>query len=427
MKTLLKQAVAGIIAGLSRAIVEKYRPTIIMVTGSVGKTSTKDAIAAALSERTYLRASEKGYNTEIGVPLTIIGMPNPWGSVLGWLRVMREGLALVFFPNHYPKLLVLEVGADKPGDLAKVLQIATPDVVVVTRLPEVPVHVEAYASPEAVREEEFVPAYGLAPGAPLIISSEDAYAAAYAKRLSLTIHTFGTSADADVRVHSVAVAYDGERPSGMKGSVTVDDVTLELTVRGALGAHQMLAPAAAIATADALGIPVDHALKGLAAYASPPGRMRILAGKNDTVLIDDSYNSSPVAAEEALRALKGLKHAKRRIAVMGDMLELGRFSVEEHERIGRIAAETADVLITVGIRSRAMAEAARTAGLSEVHSFGSPEEAAELLNTLIQPGDVILMKGSQNNIRLERVVAALLADQSDTSKLVRQDAQWKIR
>ncbi|HVW71760.1 MAG TPA: UDP-N-acetylmuramoyl-tripeptide--D-alanyl-D-alanine ligase [Candidatus Paceibacterota bacterium] len=427
MRTLLKQTVAALLAAISRAVVAKYRPTIVMVTGSVGKTSTKDAIAAALSERIYLRASEKGFNTEFGVPLTIIGVKNPWGSALGWLGVMKEGLALIFLPNHYPKLLVLEVGADKPGDLHKVLHIATPDVVVVTRLPEVPVHVEAYASPEAVREEEFVPAYGLAPGAPLIISAEDEYAAAYAKRLSLTIHTFGTGKDADVRIENADIMFEGGRPAGMQAEVTLDGVTGDLVVRGALGPHQMLAPAAAIATANALGIPFEHALKGLASYFPPPGRMHILAGQKDTVLIDDSYNSSPIAAEEALQALKSLPQVTRRIAVMGDMLELGRFSVEEHERIGRVAAETCDVLITVGVRSRAMAEAARTAGLANVHSFTTGPEAAELLHTLIQPGDAILMKGSQNNIRLERVVESLLADPNDVSKLVRQDKEWKVR
>lgn len=427
MRNLLKHAVAAVLAGISRAIVAKYKPTIVMVTGSVGKTSTKDAIAAALAERTYIRASEKSFNSELGVPLTIIGVPNPWASALGWLGVVKEGLALVFFPNHYPKTLVLEVGADQPGDLSKVLQIATPDVVVVTRLPEVPVHVEAYPSPEAVREEEFVPAYGLPPGAPLVISSEDEYAAAYAKRLALTIHTYGTSSDADVRVHDVDIALTGDRPSGVQGRVTVDDITRDLSVRGALGEHQLLAPAAAIATTNALGIPLEQALKGLESYMPPPGRMRILAGQNDTLLIDDSYNSSPIAAEEALHALKSLPRVNRRIAVLGDMLELGRFSVAEHERIGTLAAACVDMLLTVGIRSRAMAEAARSAGLVEIHTFASAQEAAAFLHPRLAPGDAILMKGSQNNIRLERVVAALLADPADAAKLVRQDKEWQLR
>ncbi|MFZ1987832.1 MAG: Mur ligase family protein, partial [Minisyncoccia bacterium] len=180
MKKLLRSITALWLAFLARLVIAKYKPRIVMVTGSVGKTSTKDAVRAALSSRAFVRASEKSYNSEFGVPLTILGSKNPWTDALGWFRVLKEACALLLLPNHYPTILVLEVGADRPGDLAKILRIATPDVVVVTWLPEIPVHVEAYISPEAVREEEFVPAYGLAQGAPLIIASEDHHARTYA-------------------------------------------------------------------------------------------------------------------------------------------------------------------------------------------------------------------------------------------------------
>ena len=155
MRTLLRNICAGILASLSRAIIRKHKPTVVMITGSVGKTSTKDAVAAALSEKFYLRKSDKSFNSDFGVPLTIIGAKNPWANPIAWIRVFQEALSILFLPTHYPKLLVLEVGADRPGDLAKILKIAKPDAVVVTLLPSVPVHVEAYETPAAVREEEF--------------------------------------------------------------------------------------------------------------------------------------------------------------------------------------------------------------------------------------------------------------------------------
>jgi UDP-N-acetylmuramoyl-tripeptide--D-alanyl-D-alanine ligase len=429
MKKILKTLVAASLAILASLVVRKYHPRIVMVTGSVGKTSTKDAMAMALSETTLVRASEKSYNSEFGVPFTIFGVKNPWSNPLAWLAVYKEALALLLFPNHYPKLLVLEVGADRPGDLMKILHIALPDAVVVTRLPEVPVHVEAYPTPEAVREEEFVPAYGLANGAPLIISADDAYAKEFAERLQVSVSTFGFAEGATVQITNMDAYREKDRVAGMQATLLIGGKDYPLVMKGVYGRPQLLAPAAAIALAMTQGVSVEDALLGLKSYTPPPGRMRLLAGKCGTLLIDDSYNSSPIAVEEALRALHGFPDAVRRIAVLGDMLELGRYSVEEHARIGTLAAANVDVLITVGVRARAIADAARTAGMpaESVMAFGSATEASAALLPLIEAGDVILMKGSQNNIRLERVTESLLADPADSSKLVRQEREWKRR
>ncbi len=399
-----------------------------MVTGSVGKTSTKDAIATALSSTYYLRKSEKSFNSEFGVPFTIIGAENPWTSVFAWLRVFRQAFALLLLPSHYPKLLVLEVGADRPGDLARILRIATPDVVVVTRLPEVPVHVEAYATPQAVREEEFAPAYALAPAAPLIISSDGHHARAMAARLPVRVTTYGFQQDAQVHLSNPRLLLEEERPVGMQADVRIGDFSGVISVRGAVGRQQLAPAAAALATAVALGVAPAEALAGTSAYVPPPGRTRIFPGVCGSMLIDDSYNASPAAAEEALEALRTLPQVTRRIAVLGDMLELGRYSVEEHARVGRLVAEVADVVIAVGIRARGLAAAARDAGLPEesVQTFDSAVEAIPAITTLIQQGDALLIKGSQS-MRMERVVEALLAKQEDVAQLVRQDREWKRR
>ena len=149
---------------------------------------------------------------------------------------------------------------------------------------------------------------------------------------------------------------------------------------------------------------------------------------NGSLVIDDSYNSSPAAVEEALGALALVTDASRRIAVLGDMLELGRYSMSEHERIGELAAETADVIVSVGPRAKAIHHAALSAGKSEEASmaFATSDEAAEVLAGLVQKGDVVLVKGSQS-IRMERIVEALLADPADQNKLVRQEKEWKQR
>ena len=427
MKTLAKSIITPLFAALARGILKKYNPIIVMVTGSVGKTSTKDAVAAALSEHFYTRKSEKSYNSEFGVPLTIIGADNPWLNPGKWIKVFQEGLALLMLPSHYPKLLVLEVGADRPGDLARILRIATPDAVVVTKLPDVPVHVEAYATPHAVREEEFQPAYALSPGSPLIVSSDDPHALSMAKPLRAQVTSYGFEETAEFRLGTPRLITEDGMPVGMETEIRIEGQIVTLQAPGALGRQQLYAPAAALALARALEVPTEVALKGLAGYTPPPGRARILRGKNNSILIDDSYNASPAAVEEALHALM-LVPGKRRIAVLGDMLELGRYSAEEHCRIGVIAAKTCDLVVAVGIRARAIAEAARKEGKGDdmVFEFDNSALAAEFLQSEVTEGDVVLVKGSQS-IRTERVSAALLREGEDAGKLVRQDKEWKRR
>jgi UDP-N-acetylmuramoyl-tripeptide--D-alanyl-D-alanine ligase len=427
MKRIAKTIVASILAALARAVLLKYKPGIVMVTGSVGKTSTKDAIHAAVRENFFVRASEKSYNSEFGVPLTIIGAKNPWTNPARWLKVFQEALALIMLPSHYPKILVLEVGADSPGDLERILRIATPSVVVVTRLPELPVHVEAYATPQAVREEEFAPAYALDAGSPLIISADDPYALEMAKPLPVRVITYGFSEGAEVRIGDPKLLEQDKRPTGMTAPVTLPTGKHALTAPGVLGRQQLYAPAAALAVGIALGLTPEDTLKALDGYAPPPGRARIIKGIKGSTLVDDSYNSSPAAVEEALVALTLMPRA-RKVAVLGDMLELGRYSMEQHERIGLLAAGAVDVVVGVGMRASAIADAARSGGMGgdAVLHFDTAKEAAQALPDIVRDGDIILVKGSQS-VRTERIVEALLEDSADCTRLVRQDKEWRSR
>lgn len=422
MKMILKLCVSRGLALLARAVIRRYRPKIVMVTGSVGKTSTKDAVATVLRTHYFVRKSEKSFNSEFGVPFTIFGVANPWHNPLAWMVILKRALALLLLPNHYPNMLVLEVGSGKPGDLAQILKIATPDMVVVTCLPDIPVHVEAYASPEAVREEEFSPAFALSASAPLVIPSDDTYARELSARTPARPITYGTAADASVRVLDGDFFIENGVVAGMEAQVAIaGGERAKLAVKGSVGSAQLLPAAAAIAAGLAFEISVADALDALASYEPPPGRGRLIRGMNGSTLIDDSYNASPAAVEQALATLSVFPHAKRRIAVLGDMLELGRHSVSEHERIAALADVSADLVVAVGIRSRALTVAPRR---SETLQFDNAYAAAEALPSLVQEGDVLLIKGSQS-IRMERIVEALLADSADGKLLVRQERAWK--
>lgn len=421
MKNLFKKIVAFKLSLLARAVVRRYKPRVVMITGSVGKTSTKDAVASVLSARFLVRKSEKSFNSEFGVPFTILGATSPWRNPLAWLVVIKNAFALLLLPNQYPNMLVLEVGADRPGDLARILRMATPDAVVVTRLPEISVHVEAYASPDSVREEEFSPAYALNADAPLIIPDDDSYAQENAVRTPARIISYGMTKDATAHLSHVDFYEHEGKVAGMCAQISIGSEQKKIIVKGSVGITQLLPIAAAVATASAFDIELNEALEALESYEPPPGRGRLLNGKNNSVIIDDSYNASPAAVEKALETLKMFPGAKRKIAVLGDMLELGRYSMIEHERIARIAGESADIIVTVGIRARAFATAPENA---EVFFCDNSNSAAEALPALIREGDVILVKGSQS-IRTERIAEALLADPADASKLVRQEKKWK--
>lgn len=421
MKNLSKSIIAFFLGIVARAVVKRYSPKIVMVTGSVGKTSTKDAVATVLSTKYLVRKSEKSFNSEFGVPFTILDVSNPWGNPFAWGSIIKSSLALLILPNHYPNMLVLEVGADKPGDITRILRIATPDAVVVTRLPDIPVHVEAYTGPDAVREEEFSPAYALRAAAPLIMSADKPHAIEMAKRTPAKIVSYGTVEEAAIRVSDIDYYADEGRVIGMTAKVEMGDEKDILKVKGSVGKTQILPVAAAIATAHAFDISLANALSALESYEPPPGRGRLLGGRNNSIIIDDSYNASPAANEEALATLKAFPHAKRRIAVLGDMLELGRYSMQEHERIGELAGKSADVVVAVGIRARGFGNAKSGA---EVVSYDDARSAALALADMVKPGDVVLVKGSQS-IRTERIVEALLADPADALKLVRQEREWK--
>ncbi len=431
IKKFLHTFVASLLATLSRGIIHKYKPMIIMVTGSVGKTSTKDAIAAALAETYFLRKSERNFNTEFGMPFTIIGVENPWKNIFAWLRVFQEAFTLLLLPNHYPKMLVLEVGVDKPGEIAHLLYIATPDMVIVTCLPEVPVHVEAYTSPQAVREEEFMPAYSLAPSAPLIISADDQYARDMAQRLPVQTIMYGVSNDGDIHIKNTEFLIEKGRVRGMQARVDISiprTMTETIVVRGALGRQQIFAPAAALAVAVALSVPVDAALAGLSSYMPPPGRGRIFDGIHGSIIIDESYNSSPAAVIESLSTLREFASPSRRVAVLGDMLELGRHSVSEHEHIGKLAAQCVDVIVTVGVRAQCIAKTAEESGFNKenIYTFDTAKEAITALATFVREHDIFLIKGSQG-VRLESVVESLLRNPNDNIYIPRQDAHWKLR
>lgn len=426
MKSLFKSFVVSILTWEARLLLKRAKPTIVAVTGNVGKTSTKDAIYTVLKSHKHTRKSEQGFNTSIGVPLTVLGLRNAWNDPIRWSKNLVDGLLHALIPSTYPEVLVLEMGVDHPGDMKQLASWVKPDVVVITRLPDVPVHVEFFDSPEAVVEEKLELLRALKPDGVFVFNNDDERVRKAAEETHHHSIGFSRYSESHFTASGDRVIYDGGLPVGIEFDLKHLDTEAVMRVQGSIGVQHAYNYAAAVAVGSVFGIDIEQATQALTHNMPPAGRMRLLRGIKNTLVIDDSYNSSPTAMERSLQALRELKGAKRKIAILGDMLELGKYSVRAHEDAGEDVARTADILVTVGIRARKIAEGAMEFGMSEknIFQYDSVDRARTEVREMLKDGDVVLVKASQS-IRLEKIVVDIMQDTDRKDELlVRQDPHW---
>lgn len=350
---------------------------VVAVTGSNGKTTTKDLVAAVLSQKYPVLATTGNLNTEIGMALTLL---------------RRE-------PDH--QAIVVEMGMRGPGQIASLVRIARPAIGVVTNVS--PVHIELLGSLDAValaKQElvEGLPADGIA-----ILNADDARVRAMAAHTRAKVLTYGLHPEAEVRAEDVQVLGVEGVAFRLVTSSGVASVNLAFP-----GRHNVANALAAAAVGLSCGLEVREIAAGLS-QAIPSGmRMQVERLAGEIVVLNDAYNASPASMKAALQALADLP-ARRRIAVLGDMLELGAIADEAHRAVGsECLAFGVDRLITVGDGGQAIAEGAKAAGFTSaaVSSVSAPEEVAKLLIDEVEAGDVILVKASRG-LALERVIEAL--------------------
>ncbi len=428
MKELFKKIITYILRVESELVLYKYKPKIIAITGSVGKTSTKDAVYAVLSKFSDVRRSEKSYNSEIGLPLTILDCPNGWSSPIIWAKNIFKGLWLIVASHKYPKWLVLEVGVGKAGDMQMTASWLKTDVVVVTAIGETPSHIEFFNSRKHLIEEKSELIKTLKKDGILILNADDEDVLAMKHKTKQCIVTYGFKEGADIVGSGDSILYsDDGVPEGIIFRVDEEGNSMPVEIEGVFGRNHVYASLCTLAVARALKLNTLTAIDALKNYDVPAGRMRLLAGINESTIIDDTYNSSPLACESALKTIKEIKMIGRRIAVLGDMLELGKHTVEAHKNIGKIARDIVDILIVVGPRAKSIEEGALENGMKQenIFEFSNSNEAGEFVKNFVTKGDIILVKGSQG-VRMEKVTEAILLDKENKEKLlVRQDSEWK--
>jgi UDP-N-acetylmuramoyl-tripeptide--D-alanyl-D-alanine ligase len=345
-----------------------------VIAGNVGKTTTKELTAALLGRCYRVLRSPSNFNDEIGLAMTLFGLDETYDCA------------------------VLEVGMDHLGEIARSCEIVRPDTAVVLNVG--PTHLERLGSMEAIARAKGEAVEAIGPGGTAILNADDPYVAAMASKTKGRVLTFGVEKPADVR----ATAIQGRGLDGV--DFTVSAFGRLLAAHSPVPGERLVPNAlAAIAVAVNDAISVEDAVAGLAQLTIPT-RLQPRPGSGGATILDDSYNAGPASMLAALAVLAEMPG--RRIALLGDMLELGSAEIESHRLVGERAAAVAELLFTVGPRGEQIAFAAKAAGARHVVHLPSKEEAAHKLRALLGPGDVLLIKAS-HGIALHTVVDELVA------------------
>lgn len=396
----------------SLLVLKKYSPIIIGITGSVGKTSTKEAIYCVVRQQYIAHRTQRNENNEIGVPLSILLCEGPGRNLLKWMWVKFKALSLIIIRSkYYPEVLVLEFGANRPGDIQYLTSFIKPKVGVVTAIGEIPAHVEFFSGAKAIaREKSNIVRCLDAQGFAILNFDDDAVLDMKRETKAHTI-TYGFGDGADVRAVSLLYKPFIEGRPGVSFIIEYKGKRIKIELPAVLGKQQVYSVLGAYATGIALGINEENIKSSLMSFEAMPGRMRVIEGIKKSWIIDDSYNASPIAMHAALDTLEALK-AKRKIAVLGDMREIGKYTFEAHQAIGDRAARVADILICVGDAAKIIQQEAIVKGLDSKKVFWFDVDAlhlaGSLLKSTIKSGDIILVKASRA-IHLEKIVKEIMA------------------
>ncbi|PIP28524.1 MAG: hypothetical protein COX29_00695 [Candidatus Moranbacteria bacterium CG23_combo_of_CG06-09_8_20_14_all_35_22] len=411
-------------------LLKKYKPRVVGITGSVGKTSSKEAIYAVLSNHFFAKKTEKNYNNEIGLPLAIIGAESGGKSILKWLGIFLKWLVFLILPLKYPEILILEMGADQLGDIGYLTSFIPCEASIITEISGS--HLEYFKTVDKIAQEKWTMVENLIPNGFSAVNLDNQKIKKLKeqnKREDITFLTFGFSPEADICATDVLYNYSNQG-GGIKGlsfKLNYKGTSIPIRLNNILAKHNIYAALSAIAVGLYFKLNLVEISEALTNFSMPTGRMNLILGIKNTFIIDDSYNSSPIAVLSALEVLKNIQ-APRKIVVLGDMLELGEETESAHKSLaGKFFEIKNGIFFAVGERMQFAMEELRKHKISpeRLFEFSDPMSAGKKLQEIIRPGDLILVKGSQG-MRMEKVVEEIMAEPERAEKLLcRQSLEWK--
>ncbi|MFA5871970.1 MAG: UDP-N-acetylmuramoyl-tripeptide--D-alanyl-D-alanine ligase [Parcubacteria group bacterium] len=413
----------------------KFKPRVVGITGSVGKTSTKEAVYKVLSSKYRVRKNEKNYNNEIGLPLTVLGIESGGSSFLNWILVFLRAIGVILFTRKksYPEILVLEMAADRPGDIKYLVDFIQPEVGVVTTVGIS--HLEYFKDKKHIAKEKSFLVQAIKKNGLAILNYDDEEVRNMAQDIKIQKIFYGFSEKADVHASDIFYGYEkvkdfhGEDVSKIKGisfKLGYAGVTMPVRLIRSIGRPQIYSVMAAAAAGIYFEMNLLEVTDSLKDFQAPAGRLNLIEGIKNTVIIEDSYNAAPQSTLAALEVLEKIQ-ARRKIAALGDMLELGEDTESGHREVGRKVAKVADVLFTVGDKAKFIADQAMKSGLDKnnVFCYDNSTEARIPIQNALSEGDVILIKGSQG-ARMEKISEEIMRFPDQAEKLLpRQTPEWK--
>lgn len=388
-------------------IIKKYQPEIIAITGSVGKTSTKNAIFDVFSDEFNIRKSSGNLNSEVGAPLVFIGITKPPENIKDWLLVFFKGFLLIIKKQKdYPKIIISELAADKPGDISYLVNFIRPSIGIITAVGEVPVHIEFYKDSKQLAKEKTNIFRYFNHNSTAIINKDDYHYKTIKENINKEAKTtsFGFDKNADIRIINFSIV------SSSSSLVTLEynKKTFNINLHNCLDDSFAFIAASVFAVGIALSVDPNKLVKKISKIKPSPGRLNPIPGINNSLILDGSYNAAPLSMKSALNALEKIKGNKK-IAVMGDMLELGDYKDNEHQKILEIAISFCDYIFVIGENYQRVKEQLLQSKTDKnnIFCFDVAENAIPVLQKIIESGDIILVKGSQKT-KTEKIVYAII-------------------
>ncbi|QQR77036.1 MAG: UDP-N-acetylmuramoyl-tripeptide--D-alanyl-D-alanine ligase [Candidatus Moraniibacteriota bacterium] len=427
MKSFLLRCVESMLRIMAIVVLKRHRPIVLGITGSVGKSSTKEAIATVLSARFRVRQSPGNFNNEIGIPLTIIGSLDTKRSRFRLVVApFRFFLTLCLPHSRYPEILILELGIDRIGDMEYLLEFLSPVVGVLTTISTS--HLEFFKSLSVVSREKgklilSLPKNGLA-----VLNADEPCVMKFRDKTKAAVLSYGFDEAADVRGTHVAFFRDtAALPIGSSFKLEYDGKSIPVRLPNIIAEHHISAALAAAAVGIFFKMNPLEVAETLRKFQSLPGRMRLFEGVHRTLLIDDTYNSSPKSLLAALKTIETLE-CSRRVVVLGDMLELGADSDRAHRGVAEwICKHGIHEVFLLGTGMLLAKEELERMEFpsNHLHWFSDPESLGDQLVASLREGDVVLLKGSQG-MRLEKTVEMVLLEPSSARTLLcRQSNEWR--